>query len=588
MTHAQLLRRSLPFVIGTLAALTLEPFTGGQLRPGLWWTGIGLGTAGLLMAIFAVRGRPIVWLETCGGLVALLGMGVLRHGTGGTSGGYGGLVLLPVLWSGLYGTRRQLYVMIAGATVVLAAPLTFIGAPRYPATGWRGSLVVLGLGVLAAVTTQGLRDRLAAQTAVAADRASEMTSSLEAMAVPVARFALVHDADGRPVDLRCTFLNASGRELMSPEGVGDLASGWLTRAGVPEKLDVWLSAIDSTEPVGYEVASNLLPRRRAVMVQIVRVGDGVVVSWRDVSAERKVEHDLRASMKRWHIVADVVADASIVVDDQFRVVHVSPSIADLLGVPVEVALGGRVITPVLDADRPMVERALRAALASDERQIVEFRVTNTRAPDDELWIEARATGIDADADGTREITIGLRDVTAARIERALLGHQANHDPLTGLLNRAGLQRHLEALRGASDRELFLMYIDLDRFKPINDRFGHAAGDSVLREVARRMTACSRLDDAVARIGGDEFAMIGVIPDVGVEAQSIVKRLQATIEEPVWIDGRTSVTVGASVGMVLSSAPATVDDLLIAADLDMYQHKRARHADDGERGLPGVS
>ncbi|MEO5899749.1 MAG: diguanylate cyclase [Ilumatobacteraceae bacterium] len=588
MTPTQLIRRGMPFVIGTLAALALEPFTGGQLRPGLWWSGIALATTGLLMATFAVRGQRIAWLETCGGLVSLLGMGVLRHGTGGTSGGYGGLVLLPVLWSALYGSRRQLYLIIAGATVVLAAPLTFIGPPTYPATGWRGSLVLLGVGVLAAITTQGLRDRLAAQTTAAAARASEMTSSLEAMAAPVARFALVHDPRGLPVDLRCTFLNAAGRKIMSTDGVGDLASEWLTRAGVPEKLGVWLSAFDSTEPVGYEIVSQLPPRRRVVTVQIVRVADGIVVSWRDVSAERKVEHDLRASMKRWHIVADVVADASIVVDDQFRVVHVSPSIADLLGVSVEAALGGRVIAPVVDEDRPMIERALRAALDSDERQIVEFRVINARAPDEELWLEARATGIDVDADGTREITIGLRDVTAARIERALLGHQANHDPLTGLLNRAGLQTHLDALRGTSARELFLMYIDLDRFKPINDQFGHAAGDFVLREIARRMIADSRPDDAVARIGGDEFAMIGAIPDLGVEAQSIVERVRTTIEELVWIDEHTSVSVGASVGIVLSSAPATVDDLLIAADLDMYQHKRRRHADDGDRGIPGIS
>jgi diguanylate cyclase (GGDEF)-like protein/PAS domain S-box-containing protein len=582
MTRAQLLRRSIPFVVGTLAALALEPFTGGRLRPGLWWAGIALATAGLLMAVLAVRGRRIAWLETCGGLVALLGMAVLRHGTGGTNGGYGGLVLLPVLWAALYGSRRQLYLIIGAAAVALAAPLTFFGPPTYPATGWRGSLVLLGVGVLAAMTTQELRDRLAAQTAVADARAAEMTSSLEAMAAPVARFTPVHDRHGLPVDLRCTFLNAAGRAIMSTDGVGDLASAWLTRSGMPEKLDVWLSALDSAEPVGYETVSQLLARRRVVLVQVVRVADGIVVSWRDVSAERKVEHDLRASMKRWHIVADVVADASIVVDDEFRVVHVSPSIADLLGVSVDVALGERVITAVVDEDRPMIERALHAALETDERQIVEFRVINIRAPDEELWLEARATGIDADADGTREITIGLRDVTAARIERDLLGHRASHDPLTGLLNRAGLQMHLDALRATTDHELFLMYIDLDRFKPVNDRYGHAAGDLVLRQIAARMVADSRLGDAVARIGGDEFAMIGAIPDMDVEARSIVERVRATIEEPVSIDAHTTVSVGASIGMVLSSAPATVDDLLIAADLDMYQQKRRRHADEPER------
>jgi diguanylate cyclase (GGDEF)-like protein len=157
---------------------------------------------------------------------------------------------------------------------------------------------------------------------------------------------------------------------------------------------------------------------------------------------------------------------------------------------------------------------------------------------------------------------------------AELDHQAGHDPLTGLANRRRFTDELRTRLGGLDGEdgpLTLVALgDLDGFKAINDRFGHAAGDAVLQVIAERLTAVTREDDLVARLGGDEFAVL--CPDLGADdAPAVAERLRAAVARPIDLEG-TSVRVGLSLGTATTLDGVELEALLMTADRRMYADK----------------
>ncbi|WIM99723.1 diguanylate cyclase [Actinoplanes oblitus] len=189
------------------------------------------------------------------------------------------------------------------------------------------------------------------------------------------------------------------------------------------------------------------------------------------------------------------------------------------------------------------------------------------------------------AEGERLLLFSATVVTAALIlarfasalrslERAerTLDHRSRHDPLTGLLNRAALGDELEACPPGST----VLYLDLDGFKAVNDGFGHAAGDAILRTVAQRLTAAVRDCDTVARLGGDEFAVV-LTGLSSTDAVPVAERILRDVAVPVEHEGAWH-TVGASIGIAGIDAPGSTAEwrpaaLLRAADTAMYQAKR---------------
>jgi diguanylate cyclase (GGDEF)-like protein/PAS domain S-box-containing protein len=187
----------------------------------------------------------------------------------------------------------------------------------------------------------------------------------------------------------------------------------------------------------------------------------------------------------------------------------------------------------------------------------------------------------------------LRDVTQTKHQVTSLRHQANHDALTGLPNRAllfeSLDRAIDAARGNGSM-FALMLMDLDRFKEVNDTFGHHFGDALLKQVAFRLRNQIRGEDVAARLGGDEFALVLPRTDAASTVAMTARRILGTLEQPFVIEGQV-LDVGASIGIALFPEHGTdARTLLRRADVAMYSAKQRQtgfsfHREDVESRTP---
>ncbi|MHA6494296.1 bifunctional diguanylate cyclase/phosphodiesterase [Pseudomonas borbori] len=182
---------------------------------------------------------------------------------------------------------------------------------------------------------------------------------------------------------------------------------------------------------------------------------------------------------------------------------------------------------------------------------------------------------DANVQGGYRGTVS--DITEELEARARIEHLSAHDALTGLPNRNHMQEFLEGKLKAlptAEKPLVMLSIDLDRFKPVNDSFGHEVGDQVLSEVSKRLRFVLREGDLVARMGGDEFILIVSGISSQREVQRLCERLIVGIEQPFEIDNH-SIFIGASIGVAMAPADATqAEELLRFADIALYEAKEA--------------
>ncbi len=178
-----------------------------------------------------------------------------------------------------------------------------------------------------------------------------------------------------------------------------------------------------------------------------------------------------------------------------------------------------------------------------------------------------------------ERTLELREQIAVREQiEAQLQHQVMHDPLTGLPNRLYLrdrvERAIAGVRRNEERRFALLYLDVDRFKIINDSLGHLAGDQVLQEVARRLGECVREPDVVARLSGDEFALLLEDAPVPQTASKVAQRVLEALKQPLLVNEHelhTSASIGIAIG---DRRYQTTDELLRDADVALYRAKSA--------------
>jgi diguanylate cyclase (GGDEF)-like protein/PAS domain S-box-containing protein len=377
---------------------------------------------------------------------------------------------------------------------------------------------------------------------------------------------------------------------------GELATGFSDGTAAENEFEHGLAArllemylpiqdTDGTVVGVYEVYEDAAPilqaidsSRQDVLIIVGALGLGLLVLlFGGFSGASRLlarqNRQLRRNEERFRSLLQNSADVNLIVDADGRVVYESPAVSRVLGVDPAAHVGRPFIAAVHPDDAEWVERALVDVLARPDAQLVrEFRMRHADGSWRQMEVVLRNLTADPAVGG---IVINHRDITTRKELEAELTERAFHDSLTGLANRAlfadRLEHALARVRRGPDR-LAVLFVDLDDFKTVNDSLGHAAGDALLVQVAARLSAAIRPSDTLARMGGDEFAVL--IEDAGDEDAplSITQRLLAALEGPFQLESK-EVFVHASVGIALTThRGATPDELLRNADVAMYTAK----------------
>ncbi len=311
---------------------------------------------------------------------------------------------------------------------------------------------------------------------------------------------------------------------------------------------------------------------------------GVVVVLRDVTAWLAAESEAASAAELTRTILDTTTALVVSTTADGRLLSLNRAAERLTGYATNEVVGdhySRFVPPDewLDADR-----AVSAAAAGQGPTTHETHWTG-RSGERRLvaWTNALVPAVDGR--GSSVVSTGIDVTDARRAERSArsadqrehdrLAWEATHDALTQVFNRAGLMDRLDRLvADETIQPVAILFVDLDGFKDVNDRHGHAVGDQVLQVVAKRIAEAVRADDVVGRLGGDEFVIL--CPTLTDElARSTARRIEAAVELPIAIEGET-ITCGASTGVVTSMG-GDAGALLEQADAAMYTVKRKRRA-----------
>ncbi|GAA4541981.1 sensor domain-containing protein [Amycolatopsis samaneae] len=240
--------------------------------------------------------------------------------------------------------------------------------------------------------------------------------------------------------------------------------------------------------------------------------------------------------------------------------------ADLVGLPSHTLMlfdedGARISAE----DTPSV-RTLRTGITQNGK------VVRLRRPDGrDVWVSLTSRLLSPEDPARRSVVTSFTDITERRAISARLAHDATHDPLTRLANRTLVLDRLD--RRAHDRPTSVLFLDLDKFKVINDSLGHSVGDQVLRIVGERLRRCTGGDTVVGRLGGDEFVLVTGEVTGQDEVRALAEHVRVVLNEPIGVHGR-QLHLDASIGVVLSAGDdrRSAEDLLRDADVAMYQAK----------------
>jgi len=263
-------------------------------------------------------------------------------------------------------------------------------------------------------------------------------------------------------------------------------------------------------------------------------------------------------------------------EDLGRMLQVNQPLCDLAGQDRSTLLQLSLADLVHAADRALLQTML-ARLASGRAAFEDLEVRWVRGNGSICWVHLSVSALRDDSGSVAGVIVHIDDVTDRKEAQARLAHQALHDPLTGLPNRNLLLDRLQHAVAELERRsggVAVFFLDLDRFKNVNDTMGHAAGDRLLVQIAQRLVRIMRPSDTVSRLGGDEFVVV-CSKDRGldVDTSRIAERIQEAVSEPIALNGQ-EYHVSASIGIAVARwSGERAENLLRVADMAMYRAKQ---------------
>ena len=297
----------------------------------------------------------------------------------------------------------------------------------------------------------------------------------------------------------------------------------------------------------------------------------------DITAQIQSEQALQRSEDRYRIVADYTYDMECWISPTGETLYVSPSCERITGLPREHFLSdARGLERLVHPDDLDEWRRFHSASFQTEGETLDFRIRHVNG---ELrWVSETKREVMSGNGGSLGTRVSLRDITARKEMELQLRHLALHDPLTGLANRTlcldRVRQAMERGRRRAPYHYSLVFLDLDRFKVLNDSLGHAFGDKVLMAVAEVLRASVRGLDTVSRFGGDEFVILLEEMASPREAIQAIQRIRKALAVPLGVDGH-EVQLTASLGITIGAQESdTPEDLLRNADVAMHQAKTA--------------
>ncbi len=493
---------------------------------------------------------------------------------------------------------------LALVLVALASGLS-IKLPRSSYSLSIGDVFVFGVlatfGPAAAVLASGL-DALAGTLRISkrlSSRLATPAASMAAMAVCAGSFEAARDALARAgLGVESATMAALALVSLLPFALSllPLMSMTALKRGEPQAPLRWL--VDSSWMAAIYVASALIAATVHLQAHhfggtslVVSALSAIVIMWllriavqRQEAERRRQESQLARAQReatlnhqRFAAAFTHAAIGMVIVKPDGTILQANDALFALLKLTPGTVLG-RPFESLLDgADAPLMRRrALAAQLSNDDAFSMELLIASGDGA--QIWVAVHCSRYEDPEGGGQCLIYQLHDITSRQVAESRLNHIAYHDDLTGLANRHCFVEALEAAlqRAQTDPEqrFAVLYLDLDRFKLVNDSLGHGAGNQLLREVAARLRASMRPIDLVARLGGDEFAaLVDAVRDPGVAIQ-LADRVLDALARPTHLLG-TEVVAGVSIGITFSDhGYRTADEIMRDADVAMYEAKAA--------------
>ena len=299
-----------------------------------------------------------------------------------------------------------------------------------------------------------------------------------------------------------------------------------------------------------------------------------------LTESHQVAAELRRSEARYRLLAEHANDVIWTMDLYGRFTYISPAIERLRGYSVEEAMA-QPFDEALTADSAaMMRKRLTDALEQLHTQhpFPTFRGELEQPCKDgsTIWTEVTVSAL-RDESGALIGVVGVsRDISERRKAEAQIRHLALHDSLTGLPNRTLFSDRIELALAAAQRDrtrVAVLFIDLDRFKPINDTFGHAIGDQLLKKAAMRMLSRIRSSDTLARVGGDEFLVLLRNVSDAQAAMQVAEKIREVLCQP-FLFSQCNLTISSSIGIAIYPDHGSSEaELCRNADIAMYQAKK---------------